>query len=208
MDLTLWATFTLTMFLFAITPGPAVLLVVSQAMSRGFRAGMGAALGVQTGNGVYFGISAAGLGAALAASPLVFDGIRYVGAAYLVYLGIRTILSARKGLALDQRPKPPLWRGAFAQGVVKQLANPKSILTFGSLLPQFISPGHDTALQFAVYGLTCVVVEVPVLAVYAWLGVAGGRVSSSTRAIVWRERLSGAALVSIGAVLATVRGRA
>lgn len=205
MDLTLWATFTLTMFLLAITPGPAVLLVVSQAMSRGFLAGMGAALGVQAGNGVYFLISAFGLGAALAASALAFDVIRYAGAAYLVYLGVRTLLTARQGLSLEQRPRPPLWRSAFAQGFMKQLANPKSILSFGSLLPQFISPAHPGAQQFAVYGLTCVIVEVPVLAVYAWLGVAGGRLSSSARALVWRERLSGAALVFIGAGLAMMR---
>lgn len=208
MDLTLWATFTLTMFLFAITPGPAVLLVVSQAMSRGFGAGMGAALGVQAGNGFYFMVSVAGLGATLAASTLAFDVIRYAGAAYLVYLGVRTILSAAQGVSLEQRPKPPLWRSAFAQGFMKQLANPKSILFFGSLLPQFVQPGPDAALQFTVYGVSCIVVEVPVLAVYAWLGVAGGRLSSSARAIVWRERLSGAALVTIGAVLATMRARA
>ncbi|NTX00919.1 MULTISPECIES: LysE family translocator [Myxococcus] len=208
MDLTLWATFTLTMTLFAITPGPAVLLVVSQAMSRGFRTGMSAALGIQAGNAVYFLISVAGLGAALAASPFAFYGIRYAGAAYLVYLGVRTLLAAKHALTLEQRPKPPLWRGAFVQGFAKQLANPKSILFFGSLLPQFIHPGPRAGLQFAVYGISCIVVEVPVLAVYAWLGVAGGRVSSSPRALVWRERLSGIALIGIGAVLATMRPQA
>ncbi|NTX59498.1 LysE family translocator [Myxococcus sp. CA051A] len=208
MDLTLWATFTLTMTLFAITPGPAVLLVVSQAMSRGFRTGMSAALGIQAGNAVYFLISVAGLGAALAASSFAFYGIRYAGAAYLVYLGVRTLLAAKYALTLEQRPKPPLWRGAFVQGFAKQLANPKSILFFGSLLPQFIHPGPRAGLQFAVYGISCIVVEVPVLAVYAWLGVAGGRVSSSPRALVWRERLSGIALIGIGAVLATMRPQA
>ncbi|MBJ6763977.1 LysE family translocator [Myxococcaceae bacterium JPH2] len=207
MDLTLWAAFTLTQFLFAITPGPAVLLVVTQAMSRGFRAGMGSALGVQAGNAVYFLISVAGLGAALAASQMAFNVIRYAGAAYLVYLGVRTFLSAGESATRELKP-PPLWRSPFAQGFTKQLANPKSILFFGSLLPQFIHPGPHAGWQFAVYGITCIVVEVPVLAVYARLGVAGQRLSSSARALVWRERLSGAALVSIGAVLATMRGAA
>lgn len=204
MDLPLWATFALTMFVLSITPGPAVLLVITQAMSRGFRAGMGAAMGVQVGNAVYFFISAAGLGAALATSPIAFNVIRYAGATYLVFLGVRTILSARTSLSLEQRPKPALWNSGFAQAFVKQLANPKSILSFGSLLPQFIHPERDAVTQFTVYGLTCVVVEVPVLAVYAWLGVASGRVSTSARALVWRERLAGAALVSVGAVLATM----
>ncbi|WP_164001578.1 LysE family translocator [Pyxidicoccus caerfyrddinensis] len=208
MDLTLWATFAVTMFVLSITPGPAVLLVISQAMSRGFRAGMGAALGVQAGNAVYFFISAAGLGAALATSPIAFNVIRYAGATYLVYLGVRTLLSARKSLSLEERPKPALWDSGFAQGCIKQLANPKSILSFGALLPQFIHPGKSAVTQFAAYGLTCVVVEVPVLAVYAWLGVAGGRLSSSAQAIVWRERLAGVALVSVGAVLATMNGAA
>lgn len=205
MDLTLWATFTLTMALFAITPGPAVLLVVSQAMSRGFRAGMGATLGIQAGNAVYFLISVAGLGAALATSHLAFHVIRYAGAGYLIYLGVRTLLDAKQSLTLAERPKPALWNSAFVQGFAKQLANPKSILFFGSLLPQFIQPGPHAALQFTVYGLSCIVVEVPVLAAYAWLGVAGGRLSGSPRAQVWRERLSGTALISIGLVLATMR---
>ncbi|MCK8497388.1 MULTISPECIES: LysE family translocator [Myxococcus] len=205
MDLTLWATFTLTMALFAITPGPAVLLVVSQAMSRGFRAGMSATWGIQAGNAVYFLISVVGLGAALATSRIAFNAIRYAGAAYLVYLGASTLWAAKKSLTLAERPQPPLWQGAFVQGFAKQLANPKSILFFGSLLPQFVQPGPHAGLQFTVYGVSCIVVEVPVLAGYAWLGVAGGRVSSSPRAQVWRERLSGLALIGIGVVLITMR---
>lgn len=204
MTFALWLAFAATQTLFALTPGPAVLLVSSQAMAGGFRAGFAAALGVQAGNGVYFLLSVAGLGAVLAASETFFTGVKWAGAAYLVWMGVRTVLTARA--APPARPgDTPVWSRPFVQGLVKQLANPKSVLFFGSLLPQFVTPGRTTLADLLLLGATCAVIEIPILAAYAAVSARGGALFARPGQIVWRERLSGVALIAVGGLLATMR---
>jgi homoserine/homoserine lactone efflux protein len=175
-------------------------------MARGWKAGLAAGLGVQAGNGVYFLVSVFGLGAALAASELFFQAVKWAGAAYLVYLGVRTILAAREDqVEAMMAARPALWRRPFAQAAVNQLANPKSILFFGALLPQFVTPGRTSALDLAVLAATRFVIEMPILAAYAWAAARGGSLLRSPRQIVWGERLSGAALVAVGGLLAVMR---
>ena len=79
-----------------------------------------------------------------------------------------------------------------------QLANPKSVLFFGALMPQFLQTGHALAPQYLAFALICFVVEMPVLAVYGWLAARGRGMFTSRRSIAWRERLSGGALVAVG----------
>src|SRR5690349_14308430 len=98
MTLELWLAYLAMCFLFAVTPGPAVILTASQAMVRGFAAGFGVVLGTQAGNLIYFVISAAGLGAILVTSETAFMAVKYAGAAYLVFLGLRTIRNAPRAL--------------------------------------------------------------------------------------------------------------
>src|SRR3546814_11045396 len=110
MPLDLWLAYVAICFLFAVTPGPAVLLTSGQAIARGFPAGFGVVLGTQLGNLIYFVISAAGLGAVLMASETAFSVLKYAGAGYLIYLGLRTIRNARAA-ALPQEPdRVPVWR--------------------------------------------------------------------------------------------------
>lgn len=182
-----------------LTPGPAVLLVISQGMKRGFRASMLGALGILTGNTVYFVLSAAGLGALLLASRTVFEVLKWCGAAYLVFIGVRMIL--RKPASTEDRP--PETRGGFVEGVVTQLANPKAIVFFTALLPQFIDPHGPVTLQFFVLGVISILVELPVLAMYGFAADRG-------RALIGRhahlvERIAGGFLVAAGAKLAATR---
>jgi homoserine/homoserine lactone efflux protein len=204
----LWLGFAATQLAFALTPGPAVLLVSSQAMSRGTGAGIAAAAGVQTGNGIYLALSALGLGAVLETSEQAFTFVKYAGAAYLVFLGLRTLWRARhipaEGFADSH---VPLWERSYIQGTIKQLANPKSVLFFGALLPQFVGPDHANFATFVLLGLTCVIIELPILAGYAWIAGRGGVLFQSKTQLVWRERLSGCALVAVGAAIARM-GRA
>ena len=183
------------------TPGPAVLLVVSQAMKRGFRPSMGGAFGILTGNALYFALSAAGLGALLVASRTVFEVIKYLGAGYLILLGLKMIFLAPP--PSDEAAPPPSARGNFLQGLLTQLANPKAIVFFTALLPQFIDPAGPVTLQFFVLGIISTVIELPVLAIYA-LAADRGRAlyRRHTRAI---ERVAGGLLVAAGAKLAATR---
>ena len=204
----LWLAFASLQFMFAITPGPAVVLVASQAAARGWRAGFEGALGVQLGNGVYFVISALGLGVALAASETAFQIIKTAGALYLVWLGLKTFASASQTAEQPDAAPSSLWRRPFTQSLVNQLANPKSILFFGALFPQFIDPDAAAPLaQFLVMGITMVAIELPILALYALAGAQGRRLGGR-RAAAWRERVCGVSLIGVGAALATLKATA
>ncbi|MBM3546788.1 MAG: LysE family translocator [Alphaproteobacteria bacterium] len=196
--------FTLTQTLFAITPGPAVLLTVSHGMKSGWGVSLKAALGAQAGNGIYFLLSAVGLGAILSTSETLFHIVKYAGAAYLIYIGIRTIWQSTRA-AEPQRAYAGILTQPFVQAVLTQLANPKSVLFFGALMPQFIDPSGDLLLQYALFAAACVLSEMPVLAVYGWLAAQGRRAFVGPKVAIWRERLSGGALVAVGASLAAIK---
>lgn len=186
----------------SLTPGPAVLLTMAHGLRSGFGASVKAAFGVQAGNGVYFLLSAVGLGAILAASEEIFHAVKWIGAGYLVYLGARTIANA--GRASGEAREPILAR-PFQQAAMGQLANPKSVIFFGALMPQFIQPQAPLAPQYIAFAVLCVVIEVPVLAAYGWAASRGRSLLKSERSIRWRERISGGALVVVGASIAAVR---
>ena len=203
MDWTPLIAFTGLTLVAALTPGPAVLLTMAHGLKGGFASSLKAGLGVQAGNGVYFTLSAIGLGAILAASQGVFHAIKWIGAAYLIYLGARTIASANAPRATGGRE--PMLERAFQQTAMAQLANPKSVLFFGALMPQFIQPAHPLLPQYLAFAAICFVVEMPVLALYGWLASRGRGLMASPRSIAWRERLSGGALVAVGASIAAIR---
>ncbi len=205
MPIELWLAYVAMSFLFAVTPGPAVLLTAGQAIARGFSAGFAVVLGTQLGNLVYFVISAAGLGAILMASEAAFTAVKYAGAAYLIYLGIRTIRHAPKAAAPEQE-KVPVWRHPFMQGLLNQLANPKSILFWGALFPQFVNFRADNLLvQFAILAATGIVADIITLSTYAAVAARGGRFMATGPLAVWRERISGATLVLVGGALSLVK---
>ncbi len=205
MPIELWLAYVAMSFLFAVTPGPAVLLTAGQAIARGFSAGFAVVLGTQLGHLVYFVISAAGLGAILMASEAAFTAVKYAGAAYLIYLGIRTIRHAPKAAAPEQE-KVPVWRHPFMQGLLNQLANPKSILFWGALFPQFVNFRADNLLvQFAILAVTGIVADIIVLSTYAALAARGGKFMATGPLAIWRERISGATLVIVGGALSLVK---
>ena len=208
MPIEIWLAYVAVCFLFAASPGPTVLLTVGQAISRGFRAGMGVILGTQLGNLVYFILSAAGLGAILVTSETAFMAIKYAGAAYLIWLGLRTIRNARQAMEPSPPRKVPVWRHPFTQGLLNQLANPKSILFWGAMFPQFVdfrADGADLIAQFAILAVTGITADIIVLSTYAAVAARGGKFLTAGPRAVWRERISGAALVVVGGALSLVK---
>jgi homoserine/homoserine lactone efflux protein len=205
MSLELWLAYTLACFLFAVTPGPAVLLTAGQAISRGFGAGFAVVLGTQLGNFIYFAVSAAGIGAILVTSETAFKIVKYAGAAYLIWLGLRTLWHAQGALAPTATARVPIWQHPFMQGLINQLANPKSILFWGALFPQFVDyEAGNLVGQFAILAGTAVIADIIVLSSYGLIAARGGRFLASGPAAVWRERISGAALLVVGGALSLV----
>src|SRR5262245_25760082 len=132
MDIRTWLLFCATETVLCFTPGPAVLLVVSQSLSKGSRAGLSASAGILAANAAYFALSAAGLGALLARSVGVFVAIKWAGAAYLIWLGANMILERRPPIVspspLSAAPPSGEIRNAFALAVVTQGVNPKALV--------------------------------------------------------------------------------
>jgi homoserine/homoserine lactone efflux protein len=206
MPFELWLAYVAVCFLFAATPGPAVLLTAGQSIARGFSAGMGVILGTQLGNLCYFILSAAGLGAILVTSETAFMIIKYAGAAYLIWLGLLTIRHAPKAMTASAPRRVPIWRHPFAQGLLNQLANPKSILFWGAMFPQFVDYRADNLVaQFAILAVTGIIADIIVLSTYAAVAARGGRFLAAGPRAVWRERISGAALVVVGGALSLVK---
>jgi homoserine/homoserine lactone efflux protein len=205
-SLELWLAFCVTEAVLCFVPGPAVLFVVSGAMTRGTRAGLAAAIGILAGNTFYFALSATGIAAVIVASSWLFALLKWTGAAYLVWLGLCMLFhraaspGAPPTVATAARPT----RRSFVRGFVVQAANPKALVFFVALLPQFIDPTAPVGRQIFILGTSSVLIEFAVLALYVALAVrtrrlAGERWSGSL------ERVGGGFLVAAGARLALLR---
>ena len=199
-----WVAFTVLETVLCLVPGPAVLFVMGQGLVQGPRPAMAASLGILSANTMYFAVSATGLGALLLASYEVFFAIKWLGAGYLVWLGVQALLTRPETLAIA-RAKPAAGWQVLRRGFVVQSANPKTILFFGALLPQFVDPAGDVALQMLVLGATSVVVEFAVLSVYGGLAGRLRRFATRPAVALWFERTAGGLLVAAGIGMAAIR---
>lgn len=203
MSLNTWLFFSGTEALLCLTPGPAVLFVLSFGLARGGPASLWANAGILTGNAFYFVLSALGLGAVLLASHEVFTIIKYLGAAYLIYLGARTILGAGLAIHADNvaRTHTEDWQ-TLTRGFALQAANPKALIFFVALLPQFIDASRAVAPQVLILGVTSVIIEFFVLAAYGYLAARAAAIAREPRFVAVTNRVSGGMLVAAGTGIA------
>ncbi len=165
--------FSLASIILALTPGPDMLFIATRSMAQGRSAGIVSALGVHTGVLVHTLAAALGLSALIAASAAALSIIKYAGAAYLIYLGLKTMAGRAETLALNSADFSRL-RQIYFQGLITNLLNPKVILFFLAFLPQFVDPsvGH-ISLQLIFLGVLMVMVTLPI---DLGVGLAGGTV--------------------------------
>ena len=203
-----WLFFATTELLLCLTPGPAVLFVISHALARGGRASLWANAGILAGNSFYFALSAVGLGAVLLASHTAFTVITYAGAGYLVYLGIRTTLGGgvSPGAALPAARSSDGWR-TLARGFALQVSNPKALVFFLALLPQFVDPSRSVAAQVVLLAVTSVAIEFAVLGAYGYVSARAAVIARQPRFVTATNRISGGLLVAAGAGVALAEGR-
>jgi threonine/homoserine/homoserine lactone efflux protein len=185
-----------------LTPGPAVLYIVTRSLDQGRRAGLVSVLGVHAGTLVHVAAAAAGLSALLAASATAFSIVKYLGGAYLVYLGIRRLLDRRVMAAREERRRP--LRRAFVDGVIVNVLNPKTALFFLAFLPQFadVSRGRVGA-QILGLGLIFVALGLTTDGMYAvGAGTAARWLRGRPRFLASERWLSGGMYVGLGLVAA------
>src|ERR1700756_393299 len=149
-----YAVFLATALVLLLLPGPAVLYVVTRSIEMGRAGGLASVAGITTGTVAYVTLATAGLSSLVLASTVAFDAVKYVGAAYLLLLGLRRLLG--RGLEeSEEEPVPRTRRRAYAQGVVVNLTNPKTIVFVFAFIPQFVDPGAQHVwLQVLVFGLS------------------------------------------------------
>ncbi|UJW79871.1 LysE family translocator [Hydrogenophaga sp. SL48] len=208
MSLHMLLAYSLITWLTAATPGPAVLLALRNGATRGFRAGFFSTLGNQLGLVLLAGASILGLGVILHTSAWLFTLVKWVGAAYLVVLGTRMLL-ARGGMELDSTDSGEAPPASDAQmlrlGLWVSLTNPKAILFFGALFPQFVHTDQALLPQFATLVSLSICASVSCLLTYVWLASRARRWLQRPRAALWINRVAGSVFIGFGLVLAGLR---
>lgn len=188
---------------FVFIPGPATLLTIARATSSGTRVGMATGAGIAAGDVIHTFLAIVGISAIIAASALMFSIIKYVGAAYLVYLGIRAILE--RAPADIVTPTLPISAGtAFRQAVLTEILNPKTALFFLAFLPQFVHPENGMVmLQLTILGLIFVLLGLVSTVVFA---LAAGGLGSFLRrnplVLKWQGKVVGGIYCALGIRLA------
>lgn len=185
----------------AITPGPGIFYVLTRTLAGGRRDGVLSAGGTLLGGMFHVFAAALGVSAVLAASAVAFAVVKYAGAAYLVYLGIRMIRSRDFSDSLAQ---PSTMKGTFRQGVATEILNPKTALFFLSFIPQFIHPekGHVFA-QFVTLGIISVGLNTSAdIAVALLASALGNKLKQSTRLVRRQRVVSGLAMIGLGVYVA------
>jgi len=182
-----------------IVPGPAVLYIITRSINQGRTAGFASAAGIATGGLVHVAGAALGLSALLASSAIAFSAVKYIGAAYLIYLGIRTLLTKPDPLNEAER-QPRTMRALFTQGVVVQAFNPKVALFFLAFLPQFVDPARGDVLgQTLFLGAMFVVVGLCSDSVYAFVaGTAGDWLRQQSAFASVQRYVAGTVFIALG----------
>ena len=192
-------------FVVIAIPGPSVMFTIGRSLALGRVAGVVSVAGACAASFLLAVVVAAGIGALVLASPVAFLVIKYAGAAYLVYLGIRAILTRRKQVALElDGGRQSLWR-VFRQSLVVGLTNPKTIAFFAAVLPQFVDrhASWPAWLQMLLYGLIWIVLGF--LSDSVWALVAGSArrwFASTPRRLEMLTAIGGAFIIALGIVLA------
>jgi threonine/homoserine/homoserine lactone efflux protein len=187
-----------------MVPGPTVTLVVASGMRHGARAALLNVAGTLAGVALVFAVVGIGLASAIAAMGGWFDYIRFIGAAYLVWIGLQMLFS--HGRAAEGAAPPTPRMGFFAQGLLVAISNPKTLFFFGAFIPQFIDPAGSYPLQIALMGVTAMFFGALSDSAYALAAARAGRALSAKRFRLL-TRMGGGFLVGGGLWLAFSRVR-
>lgn len=206
MTLELWLTFTAASTALLLIPGPTVLLVLSYALSKGRSVAVASAAGVALGDLVAMTASLLGLGALAMASATLFSALKWAGAVYLIYLGIRLIRSAPSGgLGAVETRRDVTPGSVFSHAAAVTALNPKSIGFFIAFVPQFLTPDAPLTPQFVILVATFVGLAAINALAYALLADKLRTTIGRPSVIAWLTRGGGVALISMGVFTTTLR---
>lgn len=197
--------FIATTFVVVMSPGPVVITVTSEAATNGFKRALWLIFGVAIANSVYFILSATGIAALILGSHTLFSIIKWIGVAYLLYLGISSLLNKTGPLSIQEgeKSKKKVYR-LFLRGFVLEISNPKALLYFSALLPQFINISEAIIPQIAIFALITFILDFLCYGTYGYLGWKSQRMAMKPWLIKTINKTAGGMLIFAGLKMATV----
>ena len=201
MELSVWLTYLVTTIVLSVTPGPGVFSSVASGLNHGFRRGIWNGVGMQVANLILAALVSFGLGAILLASETAFAVVKWLGVAYLVYLGVVTWRAEPQRFARQMDTTRTPWE-IFLRGFLVSITNPKGIIFFAAILPQFIDTARAQLVQYAILTATTFTVDVFVMAGYTAAAARVVRVMRNAEGLRWINRGLGGLFVAAGVALA------
>jgi homoserine/homoserine lactone efflux protein len=205
MDLSVWITYFIATIILSLSPGPGVFSSISSGLHHGFRLGLWNGVGMQAANMILVGIVSLGLGAILLASETLFALVKWLGVAYLVYLGVVTWRAPARGFQDNPHDEAQTARDVFLRGFFVNITNPKGIIFFAAILPQFIDVARPQLQQYAILAATTFAVDLVVMMGYTALAAKVLRLMRDPGHLRWVNRGLGGAFVAAGVALASFR---
>jgi len=197
--------FFVTTFFVVLAPGPAAIAVTAEAASNGYKRSLFVILGIAVANVVFFILSAAGISAAIVASDLLFSMVKWVGILYLVYLGLGALFSKSSPLTikLDNKASGNL-KTLFLRGFFIEFSNPKALLYFTALLPQFIDVEQAIVPQVMLFTVITIILDLFCYNLYSYIGRKALSLGSNPLLIKIINKAAGVMLVSAGLIMMTI----
>ena len=205
MDVSVWITYFIATMILSVSPGPGVFSSISSGLHHGFRRGLWNGVGMQAANMILVAIVSLGLGAILLASETLFAAVKWLGVAYLIYLGVATWRAPARGFEEEPGEEARPAREVFMRGFFVNLTNPKGIIFFAAILPQFIDVSRPQAAQYAILAATTFAVDLAVMMGYTALAAKVLRVMRDPAHLRRVNRGLGGAFVAAGLALASFR---
>jgi homoserine/homoserine lactone efflux protein len=204
-ELSVWITYFIATLILSVTPGPGVFSSISSGLHHGVRLGVWNPVGMQAANLILVTIVSLGLGAVLLASETLFALVKWLGVAYLLYLGVATWRAPVRGFEDAGDEAPHSARAIFARGFLVNITNPKGIIFFAAILPQFIDVARPQMAQYAILAATTFTVDLAVMIAYVALSARVLRVMREPSRLRWVNRGLGGAFIAAGVALASFR---
>ena len=202
MPLETWLAYTFVTATFLLIPGPTILLVISYSLIRGRQAVFALVLGVGLGDVAAMILSFIGVGMLLQTVATAFQYLKWIGAAYLIWLGIRMWSSASESLDLSEKTDNKVWHAIMANAFVITALNPKSIVFFLAFLPQFINSEQPFIPQSLILGSTFLVLAILSVLFYSLLASYSGQQMKLSLIHLWTNRIGGSLLIGAGGMIA------
>lgn len=204
MNVELYIFFLVTTVMLILVPGPAAITVATQGASHHTKITFITILGVATADALFFILSATGIASLIVASSFVFSIIKWFGVAYLLFLGASAIFSKAGAIKIAAKNTEISPVKAFTQGLIVQLANPKALLYFSALLPQFVDPNEPVVFQMLIMGLTCILADLLVYSLFGRMGEQLAKKQVKPWIINIINKVAGITLITTGIKMATL----